>query len=55
MEIGIYNNHGEKVKIYFKLPRKLKKKMKKVIGEKWQEYKNYHVTSLMRSSLERYF
>ncbi len=35
MEFGIYDNHGEKVKIPFKLPRKLKKKMKKVICDKW--------------------
>jgi len=55
MESGIYDNRGEKIKLAFKLPRKLKKKMKKVIGDKWQEYKNYHVTSFIHSSLEQHF
>ena len=55
MEIGYYKEHGNIYKMKFKLPRKLKKKMKNELGNAWCDYKNYHITKIAHYIKERHF
>ena len=55
MEIGYYEEHGKFYKARFKLPRKLKKKMKNKLGDSWCDYKNYYATKIAHTIKEQYF
>lgn len=55
MEIGYFDYHCEISKIRFNIPRKIKKKLKKKLGDDWQEFKNNYVASMVHRKLEQHF
>ena len=66
MEIGLLEKHSEIIKIGFKIPRKLKKKMKLDLKQRlnlnkqemiliWKEYRNNHILNLDQTIQRMYF